>query len=173
MPEVMTIGRALNEGLRRALERDPTVLVMGQDVGKLGGVFRVTEGLLKDFGDQRVVDTPLAESGIVGPAVGLALRGCRPGCEIQFVGFASLAFAPFGNPVATMHYRSGGRVGLPIVLRIPYGGGIGAVGHHSESPESHLCHTPGLKVVTCATAQDAYVMIQQAVASDDPVVFLE
>ena len=173
MPEVMTIGRALNEGLRRALERDPTVLVMGQDVGRLGGVFRVTDGLLKDFGDERVVDTPLAESGIVGTAVGLALRGYRPVCEIQFDGFAYLAFDQIVNQVAKMHHRSGGRVALPIVLRIPYGGGIGAVEHHSESPESHLCHTPGLKVVTCATAQDAYVMIQQAVASDDPVVFLE
>jgi 2-oxoisovalerate dehydrogenase E1 component beta subunit len=173
MAEILTMGKALNVGLRRALERDPKVIIMGQDVGSLGGVFRITDGLLKDFGEDRVIDTPLAESGIVGTAIGLAVRGYRPICEIQFDGFAFLAFDQIVNQVAKMHYRSKGKVRLPIVLRIPYGGGIGAVEHHSESPEAYFCHTPGLKVVTCASPLDAYAMIQQAITSDDPIVFLE
>ncbi|HEY7224897.1 MAG TPA: alpha-ketoacid dehydrogenase subunit beta [Micromonosporaceae bacterium] len=170
---LLTLGKALNEGLRRAMEADPKVLIMGEDVGKLGGVFRITDGLQKDFGEQRVFDTPLAESGIVGTAVGLAIRGYRPVCEIQFDGFVYPAYDQIVSQVAKLHYRSGGRVRLPIVIRIPYGGGIGAVEHHSESPEAYFAHTAGLKVVTCADALDAYWMIQQAIASDDPVVFLE
>jgi 2-oxoisovalerate dehydrogenase E1 component subunit beta len=169
----LTLGKALNEGLRRAMEADPKVLIMGEDVGRLGGVFRITDGLQKDFGEQRVIDTPLAESGIVGTAVGLALRGYRPVCEIQFDGFVYPAYDQIVSQVAKLHYRSGGRVRLPIVIRIPFGGGIGAVEHHSESPEAYFAHTPGLKVVTCATPEDAYWMIQQAIASDDPVVFFE
>jgi len=169
----LTLGKALNEGLRKALEDDPKVLIMGEDVGRLGGVFRVTDGLQKDFGEDRVIDTPLAESGIVGTAVGLAIRGFRPVCEIQFDGFVFPAFDQIVSQVAKMHYRSAGHVKLPITIRIPFGGGIGAVEHHSESPESYFCHTPGLKVVACSNPLDAYWMVQQAVASDDPVVFFE
>ncbi|MFG1916126.1 alpha-ketoacid dehydrogenase subunit beta [Micromonospora sp. NPDC048898] len=171
--ETLTIGKALNTGLRRALENDSKVIIMGEDVGKLGGVFRITDGLQKDFGDQRVIDTPLAESGIIGTAVGLAIRGYRPICEIQFDGFVYPAYDQIVSQVAKMHYRSGGKLNIPMVIRIPYGGGIGAVEHHSESPEAYFAHTAGLKVVTCSNPQDAYVMIQQAVASDDPIVFLE
>lgn len=171
--ETLTLGKALNLGLRRALERDPKVIIMGEDVGKLGGVFRITDGLQKDFGENRVIDTPLAESGIIGTAVGLALRGYRPICEIQFDGFVYPAYDQIVSQVAKMHYRSQGKVRIPIVIRIPYGGGIGAVEHHSESPEAYFAHTAGLKVVTCASPQDAYAMIQQAVVSDDPIVFLE
>ena len=173
MAETITLGKALNHGLRRALENDPKVIIMGEDVGKLGGVFRITDGLQKDFGDDRVIDTPLAESGIVGTAVGLAIRGYRPVCEIQFDGFVFPAFDQIVAQVAKMHYRSLGNVRLPIVIRIPYGGGIGAVEHHSESPEAYFAHTPGLKVVTCSNPADAYGMIQQAISSDDPIVFFE
>ena len=171
--ETLTLGKALNTGLRRALENDPKVVIMGEDVGKLGGVFRITDGLQKDFGDQRVIDTPLAESGIIGTAVGLANRGFRPVCEIQFDGFVYPAYDQIVSQVAKMHYRSQGKVRIPMVIRIPFGGGIGAVEHHSESPEAYFAHTAGLKVVSCANPQDAYVMIQQAIASDDPIVFLE
>jgi pyruvate dehydrogenase E1 component beta subunit len=169
----LTLGKALNEGLRKSLEDDPKVLIMGEDVGRLGGVFRVTDGLQKDFGEDRVIDTPLAESGIVGTAVGLAIRGFRPVCEIQFDGFVFPAFDQIVSQVAKMHYRSAGHVKLPITIRIPYGGGIGAVEHHSESPETYFAHTPGLKVVSCSNPVDAYWMIQQAVASDDPIIFFE
>jgi pyruvate dehydrogenase E1 component beta subunit len=173
MAEIMTIGKALNSGLRRAMEDDDKVILMGEDIGKLGGVFRITDGLQKDFGEDRVIDTPLAESGIVGTAIGLALRGYRPVCEIQFDGFVFPAFDQIVTQLAKMYTRSGGRVALPVVIRIPYGGGIGAVEHHSESPEAYFAHTPGLKVVTCSNAHDAYWMIQQAIASDDPIIFME
>ena len=169
----LTLARSLNEGLRKALEDDPKVLIMGEDVGKLGGVFRITDGLQKDFGESRVVDTPLAESGIVGTAIGLALRGYRPVCEIQFDGFVFPAFNQIVGQLAKMRYRSRGAVGLPVVIRIPFGGGIGAVEHHSESPEALFAHTAGLRVVACSNGPDAYTMIQQAVRSDDPVIFLE
>jgi pyruvate dehydrogenase E1 component beta subunit len=167
------MAKALNEGLRKAMEDDPKVLIMGEDVGKLGGVFRITDGLQKDFGEDRVIDTPLAESGIVGTAVGLAIRGYRPVCEIQFDGFVFPAFDQIVSQVAKMHNRSAGQVKLPITIRIPYGGGIGAVEHHSESPEAYFAHTAGLKVVACADPSDAYWMVQQAIADDDPVIFLE
>src|ERR1700729_1923185 len=169
----LTLSRALNQGLRKALENDPKALIMGEDVGKLGGVFRVTDGLQKDFGESRVIDTPLAESGIIGTAVGLSIRGFRPVCEIQFDGFVFPAFDQIVSQVARMHYRSAGNVKIPMTIRIPYGGGIGAVEHHSESPETYFAHTPGLKVVTCSNPADAYSMIQQAIASDDPIVFFE
>ena len=169
----LTLARALNEGLRKALEDDPKVLIMGEDVGKLGGVFRITDGLQKDFGENRVVDTPLAESGIVGTAIGLALRGYRPVCEIQFDGFVFPAFNQIVGQLAKMRYRSRGAVALPVVIRIPFGGGIGAVEHHSESPEALFAHTAGLQVVACSNGPDAFTMIQQAVRSDDPVIFLE
>jgi 2-oxoisovalerate dehydrogenase E1 component beta subunit len=169
----ITMAKGLNEGLRRAMEDDPKVLIMGEDVGKLGGVFRITDGLQKDFGEDRVIDTPLAESGIIGTAVGLAIRGYRPVCEIQFDGFVFPGFDQIVSQVAKLHTRSDGLVKMPITIRIPFGGGIGAVEHHSESPESLFAHTPGLKVVSCSNPSDAYWMIQQAVASDDPVVFFE
>ncbi len=169
----LTLSKAINEGLRRALESDPKVLVMGEDVGKLGGVFRVTDRLQKDFGDSRVVDTPLAESGIVGTAIGLALRGYRPVCEIQFDGFVFPAVDQIVSQLAKMRLRSLGQVSLPVVIRIPCGGGIGAVEHHSESPEAYFAHTAGLRVVACADPPDAYAMIQQSIASDDPVIFFE
>src|SRR5690242_17061294 len=169
----LTLSRGLNEGLRKALENDPKVLIMGEDVGKLGGVFRVTDGLQKDFGEARVVDTPLAESGIVGTAIGLALRGFRPVCEIQFDGFVFPAVDQIVSQLAKMRYRSRGQVSLPVVIRIPCGGGIGAVEHHSESPEVVFAHTAGLRVVACSDAADAFTMIQQSVDSDDPVIFFE
>ena len=169
----LTLSRALNEGLRKALENDPKVLIMGEDVGKLGGVFRVTDGLQKDFGEGRVIDTPLAESGIVGTAIGLALRGYRPICEIQFDGFVYPAFDQIVSQLAKMRYRSLGKLALPIVIRIPFGGGIGAVEHHSESPEALFAHTAGLRVVACGDPAEAFTMIQQSVATDDPVIFFE
>jgi 2-oxoisovalerate dehydrogenase E1 component beta subunit len=170
---MLTMAKALNAGLRRALEADPKVVIAGEDVGKLGGVFRVTEGLQKDFGDHRVIDSPLAESGIIGTAIGMALRGYRPICEIQFDGFVYPAFDQIVSQVARLHFRSRGLLKVPMVIRIPFGGGIGAVEHHSESPEAYFAHTVGLKVVACSNPVDAYWMIQQAVASDDPIVFFE
>jgi 2-oxoisovalerate dehydrogenase E1 component beta subunit len=164
---------AVNQGLRRSLESDPSVLLMGEDIGKLGGVFRVTDGLQKDFGDDRVIDSPLAESGIVGTAIGLALYGFRPVVEIQFDGFVFPAFDQIVVQVSRMRYRSAGSLSLPITIRMPYGGGIGSVEHHSESPEAYFAATPGLRVVTCSDSRDAYWMIQQSIASDDPVIFLE
>ena len=169
----VTLAKGLNAGLRRAMEDDPTVLVMGEDVGKLGGVFRITDGLQKDFGEDRVIDSPLAESGIIGTAVGLAMRGYRPVCEIQFDGFVYPGYDQIVSQVAKLHFRSQGKVPMPMVIRIPFGGGIGAEEHHSESPEAQFAHTPGLKVVACSNPVDGYWMIQQAIACDDPVVFLE
>lgn len=168
-----TMAKALNDGLRAAMERDPKVLVMGEDVGRLGGVFRITDGLQKDFGEQRVLDTPLSESGIIGAAIGLAVRGFRPVCEIQFDGFVFPGYDQIVSQLAKLRYRTQGRVPVPVVVRIPYGGGIGAVEHHSESPESLFAHVAGLKVVTCSNPADAHWMIQQAIVSDDPVIFFE
>ena len=169
----MTMAKALNEGLRKAMEDDPKVVLMGEDIGKLGGVFRVTDGLQKDFGEDRVFDTPLAESGIVGTAIGLAIRGYRPVCEIQFDGFVFPAYDQIVSQLAKMHARSKGTLKMPVVIRIPFGGGIGAVEHHSESPEAYFAHTAGLKVVSCSNPVDAYFMIQQAIHSDDPIIFFE
>jgi 2-oxoisovalerate dehydrogenase E1 component beta subunit len=171
--ETLTFARAINEGLRSALEGDDRVMLMGEDIGSLGGVFRVTDGLHKDFGEDRVVDTPLAESGIVGTAIGLALRGYRPVCEIQFDGFVFPAYDQITTQLAKLRYRSRGRLEVPVVIRIPYGGGIGAIEHHSESPEALFAHTAGLRVVACAGAADAYAMIQQSISCDDPVIFFE
>lgn len=169
----LTLGGALNAALRRALEDDPTVVLMGEDIGTLGGVFRVTDGLQRDFGADRVMDTPLAEAGIVGTAVGLAYRGYRPVVEIQFDGFVFPAFDQLVTQVARLHHRTGGAIRMPITVRIPYGGGIGAVEHHSESPEAYFAHTPGLRVATCADPQDAHTLLRQAIACDDPVIFFE
>jgi 2-oxoisovalerate dehydrogenase E1 component beta subunit len=169
----MTMAKALNEGLRAAMAADDKVLMFGEEVGQLGGVFRITEGLQKEFGPTRVYDTPLAESGIVGTAIGLAMRGYRPVCEIQFDGFVFPAFDQITTQLAKLTYRHEGALSLPVVIRIPYGGHIGAVEHHQESPEAYFAHTAGLRVVSPATAHDAYWMIQDSISSPDPVIFLE
>ncbi|MFH8749266.1 alpha-ketoacid dehydrogenase subunit beta [Streptomyces rimosus] len=171
--EKITLSKAINESLRASMEADPKVLVMGEDVGKLGGVFRVTDGLQKDFGEERVIDTPLAESGIVGTAIGMALRGYRPVVEIQFDGFVFPAYDQIVTQLAKMHARALGKVKVPVVIRIPYGGGIGAVEHHSESPEALFAHVAGLKCVSPSNASDAYWMMRQAIESDDPVIYFE
>ncbi|MEV5651525.1 alpha-ketoacid dehydrogenase subunit beta [Nocardia sp. NPDC052254] len=168
-----TFAAALNTGMRRALEDDPKVVLMGEDIGRLGGVFRVTDTLQKDFGDNRVIDTPLAESGIIGTAFGMALRGFRPVCEIQFDGFVYPAFDQIVSQVAKIHYRTEGKVRAPITIRIPFGGGIGSVEHHSESPEAYFAHTAGLRVVSPSNPQDAYLLLRQAISCDDPVIFFE
>jgi pyruvate dehydrogenase E1 component beta subunit len=169
----LTLGKALNSGLRRALADDPKVLVMGEDVGTLGGVYRITDGLQKEFGERRVMDTPLAESAILGTAIGMAYRGYRPVCEIQFDGFVYPAFDQIVSQLAKMHYRTRGEVTLPLTIRIPVGGGIGAAEHHSESPEAYFLHTAGLRTITVSNPQDASTMLRQAIACDDPVVFFE
>ncbi|GAA1527958.1 pyruvate dehydrogenase E1 component beta subunit [Microbacterium ginsengiterrae] len=169
----LTLGKALNAGLRKAMQDDDRVVIMGEDIGKLGGVFRITDGLLDEFGAKRVIDTPLAESGIVGTAVGLAYRGYRPVVEIQFDGFVYPAFDQIVSQVAKLHYRTQGRVKMPITIRIPWAGGIGAAEHHSESPEAYFVHTAGLRVIAVSNPQDAYRCLQQAIASDDPVIFFE
>jgi len=171
--EELPMARALNAGLRKALGDDPKVLLMGEDIGPLGGVFRITEGLQAEFGTNRVFDTPLAESGIVGTAIGLALRGYRPVCEIQFDGFIFPAFDQITTQLAKMTSRHEGRVQMPVVIRVPYGGHIGAVEHHQESPEAYFAHTPGLRSVSPSTPNDAYWMIQEAISSNDPVLFFE
>jgi 2-oxoisovalerate dehydrogenase E1 component beta subunit len=169
----LPIAKAITAGLRDAMTADDKVLLMGEDIGVLGGVFRVTDGLHAEFGSQRVVDTPLAEAGIVGTAVGLAVRGYRPVVEIQFDGFVFPAFNQITTQVAKMHNRTSGRVNMPLVIRIPHGGGIGAVEHHSESPETYFAHTAGLRILAPATAHDAYWMTRQAIESEDPVIMLE
>lgn len=172
-PQNLPIAKAINAGLRAAMTADEQVLLMGEDIGPLGGVFRVTDGLLRDFGSARVLDTPLAESGIVGNAIGLAMRGYRSVIEIQFDGFVFPAFNQITTQLAKLRNRHEGTIDMPIVIRLPYGGHIGAVEHHQESPETYFAHTPGLRVVSPANANDAYWMIQQAIASRDPVVFME
>ena len=169
----LSLAKAINAGLRRSLTTDDRVMLMGEDVGALGGVFRVTDQLQAEFGRERVFDTPLAESGIIGTAIGLAMRGYRPVCEIQFDGFIYPAFDQIVSQLAKIHNRTDGAVTVPVTIRVPYGGGIGAVEHHSESPEAYFAHTAGLRVVSCSSADDAYGMIQQAIASDDPVLFFE
>ena len=169
----LTLGKALGAGLRQAMRDDDKVVLLGEDIGKLGGVFRITDGLLDEFGAARVIDTPLAESGIVGMAVGLAFRGYRPVVEIQFDGFVYPAFDQIVAQVAKLHYRTQGRVKMPITIRIPWAGGIGAAEHHSESPEAYFVHTAGLRVIAVSNPEDAYRSLRQAIASDDPVIFFE
>jgi pyruvate dehydrogenase E1 component beta subunit len=169
----VTMVRALNEALRASLDADPAVLLMGEDIGPLGGVFRVTDGLAKDFGEHRVIDTPLGEAGIVGAAIGLCMRGYRPVCEIQFDGFVFPAADQLITQAAKLRNRSRGRLAAPLTVRIPFGGGIGAIEHHSESPEAYFAHTPGLLVVAPSNPADAFFMLRQAIACDDPVIFLE
>jgi len=171
--ENMGLGKAINEGLRRALAEDPKVLLIGEDIGTLGGVFRVTEGLKDQFGGDRVIDSPLAESGIVGSAIGLAMRGYRPVCEIQFDGFIYPAFDQITSQLAKITNRHEGNMSFPVVIRVPYGGHIGAVEHHQESNEAYFAHTPGLRIVSPSNPHDAYWMIQEAIASNDPVMFFE
>ncbi|MDR1633414.1 MAG: alpha-ketoacid dehydrogenase subunit beta [Bifidobacteriaceae bacterium] len=167
------LGAAVNQALATALAADEKVLVMGEDVGVLGGVFRVTAGLRERFGADRVRDTPLGEAGIVGTAIGLALRGYRPVCEIQFDGFVFPAFSQITTQLAKLRARSGGRLNLPVTIRIPYGGRIGAVEHHSESPEALFAHTAGLRVVSPSNPQDAHDMTLAAIACPDPVIIFE
>lgn len=167
------MAKAINEGLKAAMIADKKVLVMGEDIGQLGGVFRVTEGLQEQFGPSRVIDTPLAESGIVGSAIGLAMRGYRPVCEIQFDGFVYPAFDQIVSQLAKLTMRHESTQAFPVVIRIPYGGHIGAVEHHQESPEAYFAHTAGLRVVSPSTPHDAYWLIQEAITSQDPVIYLE
>jgi 2-oxoisovalerate dehydrogenase E1 component beta subunit len=164
---------AINRALRDAMTADDNVVVFGEDVGTLGGVFRVTDGIARDFGDERCFDTPLAEAGIVGFAVGMAMAGFRPVIELQFDAFAYPAFEQIASHVAKMRNRTSGRVNLPIVIRIPFGGGIGGVEHHCDSSEGYYAHTAGLKVVTPATVADAYTLLREAINDPDPVVFME
>jgi 2-oxoisovalerate dehydrogenase E1 component beta subunit len=169
----VTMAQALNTALHDAMADDEQVLVYGEDVGRLGGVFRITDKLQEKFGADRCFDTPLAESGIVGTAIGMAMYGFRPVVEMQFDGFTYPAFEQLVSHLAKMRNRSRGAVKMPVVVRIPYGGGIGAVEHHSESPEAYFCHTPGLYVATPGTPSDGYSLLRRAIASDDPVIFFE
>jgi 2-oxoisovalerate dehydrogenase E1 component beta subunit len=173
MTETVTMAQALNAALHDSMSDDESVLVFGEDVGQLGGVFRITDGLTQKFGEQRCFDTPLAEAGIVGSAVGLAMGGFRPVVEMQFDAFAYPAFEQITSHVAKLRNRTRGRIELPMVIRVPYGGGIGGVEHHSDSSEAYYTATPGLKVVTPATPADAYSLLRQAIDSPDPIVFLE
>ncbi|MFY9304404.1 MAG: alpha-ketoacid dehydrogenase subunit beta [Rhodoluna sp.] len=169
----MPIAKAINAGIQRAMSKNDKVLVFGEDVAELGGVYRVTEGLLNEFGSKRVFNSPIAESGIVGTAIGLAMRGYRSVAEMQFDGFVYPAFDQIVSQLAKLTNRSEGHLSMPVVIRIPYGGGIGAVEHHSESPEAYFAHTPGLRVISPSNSNDAYWMIQQAIESNDPVIFFE
>ena len=169
----MTIVKAINAGLRKAMADNDKVLLFGQDIAALGGVFRVTEGILAEYGPKRIFNSPIAEAGIVGTAIGLAMRGYRPVAEIQFDGFVFPAFNQITTQLAKLQNRSEGFQTMPVVIRIPYGGGIGAIEHHSESPEAYFAHTPGLRVISPSNPNDAYWMIQQAIASEDPVLFFE
>jgi 2-oxoisovalerate dehydrogenase E1 component beta subunit len=169
----VTMAGALNAALADSLSADERVLVFGEDVGTLGGVFRVTDGLAARFGERRVFDTPLAESGIIGTAIGMAMNGLLPVVEMQFDAFAYPAFEQVTSHLAKLHNRTRGRVALPIVVRIPFGGGIGGVEHHCDSSEAYYTHTPGLRVVTPGTPSDAYRLLRQSIGCPDPVIFLE
>jgi 2-oxoisovalerate dehydrogenase E1 component beta subunit len=172
-PSQVTMAGALNQALADSLAADDRVVVFGEDVGTLGGVFRVTDGLARRFGEQRVFDTPLAEAGIVGTAIGMAMNGLVPVVEMQFDAFAYPAFEQVTSHLAKLRNRTRGKVALPVVIRVPYGGGIGGVEHHCDSSEAYYTHTPGLRVVTPGTPADAYCLLRQAIACPDPVIFLE
>ena len=172
-PVTLTMAAALNAAIQDAMRDDPTVVLFGEDVGPLGGVFRVTDGLYAEFGESRVSDSPLAESGIVGTAIGMAMYGLRPVVEMQFDAFSYPAFEQIVSHVAKMRNRTRGRIQLPIVIRIPYAGDIGGVEHHSDSSEAYWTATPGLTVVSPSNPADAYSMLREAIISDDPVIFLE
>ncbi|WP_334121376.1 alpha-ketoacid dehydrogenase subunit beta [Glutamicibacter sp.] len=173
MTTTMTLAKAINTGLDKILESNDKSLLMGEDIGRLGGVYRITDGLIDKYGSHRVIDSPLGEAGIVGTALGMALRGFSPLVEIQFDGFVFPAFSQITTQLAKMHARSEGRLTAPVVIRIPYGGGIGSIEHHSESPEALFAHTAGLRIITPSNAHDAYWMIQQAADCQDPVIFFE
>lgn len=170
---IRNIIQAVNDGLRTEMRRDPSVVVLGEDVGHFGGVFRATKSLQEEFGDHRVFDTPLAESGIIGTAIGMAMYGFRPVPEVQFADFIYPAFDQIVNELAKMRYRSGGQYTCPMVIRTPYGGGIRGGHYHSQSPEAYFVHTPGLKVVVPATPYDAKGLLISAIRDDNPVIFLE
>lgn len=170
---VMTLLQAVTSALKSEMKRDDRVVVLGEDVGKAGGVFRATEGLQAEFGAERVIDTPLAESGIIGTAIGMALYGMRPVPEIQFSDFIYPAFDQIVSEAAKMRYRSGGQFTCPMVIRTPYGGGIRGGHYHSQSPEAYFCHTPGLKVVIPATPADTKGLLTSAIRDEDPVLFME
>ena len=171
--EKLAIAKAINAGLRKAMEDNDRVVLIGEDIGKLGGVFRITEHLQKDFGERRVIDSPLAESGIIGTSIGLAVRGFRPVAEIQFDAFIFPAYDQIVTQLAKLHNRTLGKERVPVVIRVPYGGNIGSPEHHSESPEAVFAHHAGLRIMTPSHAHDAYWMIQEAISSDDPVMFFE
>jgi pyruvate dehydrogenase E1 component beta subunit len=173
LPQQVTMSGAINRALRDAMTVDGDVVVFGEDVGTLGGVFRVTDGIARDFGEDRCFDTPIAEAGIVGFAVGMAMAGFRPVIEMQFDAFAYPAFEQIASHVAKMRNRTAGRVSLPMVIRVPFAGGIGGVEHHCDSSEAYYAHTPGLKVVTPATVEDAYTLLREAINDPDPVIFME
>ncbi|QFG69801.1 alpha-ketoacid dehydrogenase subunit beta [Ornithinimicrobium pratense] len=168
-----TFAQALNRAMRDAMTQDPDVIVMGEDVGALGGVFRITDGLTRDFGEDRCIDTPLAEAGIAGFAVGMAMQGFRPVIEMQFDAFGYPAFEQVVSHIAKLRNRTQGKLAMPIVIRMPYAGGIGGVEHHCDSSEGYYIHTPGLHVVTPSTPADAYSLLRESIFSDDPVVFME
>ncbi|GAA1184343.1 alpha-ketoacid dehydrogenase subunit beta [Nesterenkonia xinjiangensis] len=172
-PRELVLAKAINAALRDELTEDAKTLLIGEDIGALGGVFRVTEGLQKEFGPQRVVDSPLAESGIIGTSIGMAMRGYRPVVEIQFDGFVFPAFNQITTQLAKIRSRTLGKVAAPLTIRLPYGGSIGSIEHHSESPEALFAHTAGLRVITPSNAHDAYWMTRQAIRCDDPVIILE
>jgi pyruvate dehydrogenase E1 component beta subunit len=172
-PPPVTMAGALNAALADALAADPRVVIYGEDVGTLGGVFRITDGLAARFGEQRVFDSPLAEAAIVGTAIGMAMNGLVPVVEMQFDAFAYPAFEQMTSHLAKLRNRTRGRVALPVVIRVPFGGGIGGVEHHSDSSEAYYVHTPGLRVVAPGTPSDAYRLLRQAIDCPDPVIFLE
>ncbi|MGB9035974.1 MAG: transketolase C-terminal domain-containing protein [Paeniglutamicibacter sp.] len=169
----MTLAKAITAGLDKVLADNPKSLLIGEDIGRLGGVYRVTDGLIDTYGADRVIDSPLGEAGIIGTSIGMAIRGYAPIAEIQFDGFVFPAFNQITTQLAKMRARSEGRFGAPVVIRIPYGGGIGSIEHHSESPEALFAHTAGLRIMAPSNAHDAYWMIQQAAACQDPVIFFE
>src|SRR5437764_14048251 len=169
----LTLVQAINLALREEMRRDDRIVVVGEDVGRLGGVFRVTEGLLAEFGEERVVDTPLNECGIVGAAIGMAMTGVRPCVEIQFADFMYPAFDQIVNELAKIRYRSGGQFAAPMVIRMPYGGGVKGGHYHSQSPEAYFVHTAGLQVVVPSNPTDAHGLLLAAIADPDPVIFFE
>src|SRR5580704_12722807 len=168
-----TMVQAINDALRLAMRQDDRVVVLGEDVGKVGGVFRVTQGLWEEFGDDRVIDTPLAESGIVGTAIGMALYGMRPVAEIQFGDYIYPAFDQIVNELAKIRYRSGGEYFAPVVIRTPVGGGIKGGHYHSQSPEALFTHIAGIKVVCPSNPYDAKGLLASAIRGEDPVIFME
>jgi pyruvate dehydrogenase E1 component beta subunit len=170
---ILNMVQAINLALKQEMEKDPTVIILGEDVGKNGGVFRVTEGLWQIFGDERVIDTPLAESAIVGVSIGLALNGFKPIAEIQFDGFTFPILDQIVNHAARIRTRSRGRFHVPLVVRFPYGGGVRALEHHSDSPETYFAHTPGLKVVVPSSPYEAKGLLISAIRDPDPVIFME